>query len=243
MLLKPVQTRRVSKDVADQLRQLIFAREFAPGKKLPPERELAARLEVHRSSVREALKRLESEGLLEIRRGDGTHVLDFLKEANLATLEGFLFAPQGLKSDFFQSIQEFRVLLQKEMARLAARRRKRSDLTELQSILKEAESVDDPPRFRALDWAFFQNLARATQNILFTMVLNSVREIHERWGSLFFAVPDTIKTTRRFHRLLANAVRRKDERRAASVMEKLLEYSNPILLESLPKALRRERRP
>ena len=126
MKLRPIQTKRVSDDVATQLRQLIFAREFPPGVKLPPERELATRLDVHRSSVREALKRLEGEGLLDIRRSDGAHVRDYLKEANLATLEAFLFSPEGMKLDISRGIQEFRVLIQKEMVRLAAMRRRRA---------------------------------------------------------------------------------------------------------------------
>ncbi|MBI2931372.1 MAG: FadR family transcriptional regulator [Planctomycetes bacterium] len=229
-MFKPIEVRRVSDEVAHQLRSLIFTHEFAPGQQLPPERHLADRLACHRSSVREALKRLESEGLVDIRRGDGIYVRDFMKEANLAALEAFLFTPQN---DLLPAVQEFRILIQKEMARLAALRRTTTDLAELDSALATGLAADDPHAFRAIDWRFHQTLARATQNVLFTLCMNSVRELHERWGAAYFAVAGTISTTRRFHRLLARAVRRRDEHRAAALMGKLLDVSNPILIESL----------
>lgn len=234
-MLRPVQFRRVSDDVAEQIRNLIFSREFTTGGRLPPERELAVRLEVHRSSVREALKRLEGEGLVEIRRGDGAYVRDYLQDANLASLESLLFSSEGQRSSLFRGIQEFRILVQKEMARLAAARRTEDNVAEIAGILSGEEATNDPHTFRELDWRFFLAVARATQNGMFPLVLNSVRDIHERWGVVYFSVPDTVAITRRFHRLLARAIRIRDERRAASIMVKLLEYSNPILLDNLPK--------
>ena len=74
----PLQTllpRRLYRQIADQLRGLIRAGEFAVGSRLPPERDLAAQLGVSRPSVREALIALEVEGLVEVRMGSGIYVL------------------------------------------------------------------------------------------------------------------------------------------------------------------------
>lgn len=236
-MLKPIEAKRVSDDVADQLRQLIFAREFSPGTRLPPERELAVRLEVHRSSVREALKRMEGEGLIEIRRGEGAYVREYLKEANLQSLEAFLFSPEGHKLGILGGIQEFRLLVQCQMARFAAERRRDENLAEFDTVLAAMERETDPHKFRALDWAFALAVARGTQNVIFTLVLNSVQDLHRRWGAVYFSAPGTIENTRRFHRLIVRAIRRGDGARAASVMKRLLDYSNPILMENIAKVL------
>lgn len=236
--IKTAQPRHIPDDIADQLRQAIFSRQYLPGDHLPPERELAQQLSVHRASVREALKRLEAEGLVRIRQGDGVYVRDFLMEANVSVLEAYLFSRAGQSTETLRNIQEFRILVQREMARLAAQRRTDADLSALATILSAEEVEKDPATFRALDWAFFQTLTRATHNIVFTFLLNSVRALHERWGSLYFNIPGTIETTHRFHKLITRAVANGDAARAASITVRLLEYSNPLLMDGLAKFLR-----
>lgn len=71
---KPADSRRLYQQVADQIRTVIEASRFAPGTRLPPERELALQLGVSRPSLREALIALEIEGCVEIRMGSGVYV-------------------------------------------------------------------------------------------------------------------------------------------------------------------------
>jgi GntR family transcriptional repressor for pyruvate dehydrogenase complex len=71
---KPVDSRRLYQQVADQIRSVIESSRFAPGTRLPPERELALQLGVSRPSLREALIALEIEGRVEIRMGSGVYV-------------------------------------------------------------------------------------------------------------------------------------------------------------------------
>ena len=76
MPLQSIETRRLYQQIAQQLQQLILAGEFAPGSRLPAERELATQLGVSRPSVREALIALEVEGWVEVRTGSGVYVLE-----------------------------------------------------------------------------------------------------------------------------------------------------------------------
>ncbi len=236
--IESIQPRHLPDDIADRLRQAIFSRQYLPGDRLPPERDLAQQLRVHRASLREALKTLEAQGLLRIRQGDGAYVRDFLTEANVSVLEAYLFSTVGQSSETLKNIQEFRVLVQSEMSRLAALRRTEDDLAGMETVLSLEDAEKDPAGFRALDWSFSQSLARAAHNIVFTFLLNSIRAVHERWGALFFSIPGTIDTTRRFHRLVTRAVGRGDADRAASVTVKLLRYSDPLLMEGLTKFMR-----
>lgn len=73
-LTKPMETRRLYQQIADQIRELIDQGEFQPGSRLPAERELAQKLGVSRPSLREALIALEIDGSVEIRMGSGVYV-------------------------------------------------------------------------------------------------------------------------------------------------------------------------
>jgi GntR family transcriptional repressor for pyruvate dehydrogenase complex len=72
--MKPVDSRRLYQQVADQIRTVIEESRFTPGTRLPPERELALQLGVSRPSLREALIALEIEGRVEIRMGSGVYI-------------------------------------------------------------------------------------------------------------------------------------------------------------------------
>jgi GntR family transcriptional repressor for pyruvate dehydrogenase complex len=72
--LKQVETKRLYQHIADQIRSLIQSGGFAPGTRLPPERDLAQQLGVSRPSLREALIALEIAGSVEIRQGSGVYV-------------------------------------------------------------------------------------------------------------------------------------------------------------------------
>ena len=71
MPFQPIEPRRLYRQIADQLRQLIQSGEFAVGSRLPAERDLAVKMGVSRPSVREALIALEVQGLIEVRVGSG----------------------------------------------------------------------------------------------------------------------------------------------------------------------------
>ncbi len=74
MSLKPIKPKRISDQVFEQLRELIYKGEFKPGAQIPPERDLAFSMEVSRTSVRNAINKLVTMGLLEHRQGQGTFV-------------------------------------------------------------------------------------------------------------------------------------------------------------------------
>src|SRR4249919_3374233 len=72
--LKPVESRRLYQQIADQIRELIDRGGFEAGTRLPPERDLALQLGVSRPSLREALIALDVEGRVEVRSGSGVYV-------------------------------------------------------------------------------------------------------------------------------------------------------------------------
>ncbi|TQR19805.1 FadR/GntR family transcriptional regulator [Psychrobacillus vulpis] len=100
-------------EIVKQLRELIHQENVAVGGKLPSERELAERLQVGRSTVREALRSLELLGLIETRRGEGTFLSDFRKHQLVELLSTFILQESTSKKD----VHKTRETLEKEAIR------------------------------------------------------------------------------------------------------------------------------
>ncbi|MEK4486725.1 GntR family transcriptional regulator [Psychrobacillus sp. FSL H8-0484] len=92
-------SRKMFLEIVKQLRQLIHDEQVAVGGKLPSERELAERLQVGRSTVREALRSLELLGLIETRRGEGTFLSDYRKHQLVELLSTFILQESKSKED------------------------------------------------------------------------------------------------------------------------------------------------
>lgn len=92
-------SRKMFLEIVKQLRQLIHDENIPVGGKLPSERELAERLQVGRSTVREALRSLELLGIIETRRGEGTFLSDFRKHQLVELLSTFILQDARSKKD------------------------------------------------------------------------------------------------------------------------------------------------
>ena len=102
--------RKQSDRIADGLRADILRRRYRPGERLPAERELATRLGVNRGSVREALKKLEQQGLVEIRRGDGA-IVRHPEDASVEVVRHLLCAGDGLDRRVLEEVLDIHEML------------------------------------------------------------------------------------------------------------------------------------
>jgi DNA-binding FadR family transcriptional regulator len=124
-----VTAQTLTQAVAEHLRTLIHQGEVGPGERLPAERELAERLGVTRASLREAIRALQQEGYVQVRRGalGGTYVTELIEP-----LEKWRMRMRSQTGEF-DDIIDFRIALETQTARLAAIRRDRADLTRLRT--------------------------------------------------------------------------------------------------------------
>lgn len=174
MPLQTIEPRRLYRQIADQLRQLIERGEFEVGARLPPERDLAVQLGVSRPSVREALIALEVEGLVEVRMGSGIYVrqAEPARERPVSSGEGPL-----------ETIRA-RQLIESELAALAAQRMKKPQVVGLREAveLMEEEVADGQMPTRG-DRLFHVRVAAAADN---SVLLRVVSELYdERHNPLF----------------------------------------------------------
>jgi DNA-binding FadR family transcriptional regulator len=132
---EPVRTLQRYEHVAERLAAEIRSGAYAPGERLPSERDLARRLEVGRASVREAIAALQVQGVIETRPGSGSFVA--------ADATAKLPAPSGLPHDASPSdLLETRMLLEPAIARLAAERGRPDP--ECERLLAAMEAAADP---------------------------------------------------------------------------------------------------
>ena len=132
---------------SSQLLEAILGGRYAAGEKLPTQRALAADLGVTMSSVREALKRLEQMGLVDVRHGSAMRVRDWREHGGLDVLTHLLFRGGALDPGVLAAILEARALMLRELAGLAAERRSaRRRLERLHELAARFAAADAPAR-------------------------------------------------------------------------------------------------
>ncbi len=176
--------KQAHQQVSTALMRDIFFRKLKPGEKLPTERELSDSMNIDRTSLRVALKQLEAMQLLEIRRGDGIYVKDFLKHAGIDFLR-ILFSNNNspedeLDADMFllDEFWEWWIIQFPEMIRLAAKRVSSRELKELSDTMdKELEYKNDKEKLIEL-WIYEQDrIAEAVNNMVMILIFNSTRPL------------------------------------------------------------------
>lgn len=165
----------VSRSVFEQLLDLALSAK--PGEKLPTQRALAAELGVTVGALRESLKRLEQLGLIDVRHGDAMRVRDWRRHGGPELLAPLLAAGR-LGPRLLGDVLEARSLMLGEMGALAAGRRSPEQVHELMRLADALADVRDDAEARELDFAFVEALADAAGNLVFGLILNSIRPLY-----------------------------------------------------------------
>lgn len=186
-IYRPIKPKRISEEIVEQLKFLIFEGKLRPGERLPPERELADSLNVSRVSLREALNTLQGMGLLEIQQGNRTYVRPITTRSVHDPLVAFC---KSSASHIFQML-ELRKHLEIGAAALAAERCTQEDLRRLEKILGEMKEDFIKNRLGArADLEFHHTIAGATGNYAFLHLITTVHdllqeELRVAWGGVF----------------------------------------------------------
>src|SRR5215213_2383923 len=147
---------------------------YSPGERLPPQRALAADLGVNMASLREGIKRLEQLRLLDVKHGDAMRVRDWRTHGGLDVLAYAAATDPHLVTALFEA----RRLLLTEAARLAAERRTTAQVEQLGEIAAAIAAAETDAQAQLCDLAFFAALIDAAGNLVFTLILNSIRELY-----------------------------------------------------------------
>ena len=232
--IEPVKPARVSDEVFKFLTEAILTGDLKAGEKLPPERALAEKFSVHRNSVREALKKLEMMGLIEIRQGDGTFVNPIDQKANILLLEYIMSNPDLVTIKILKDLIRMRYVIETDAAFLAATNRDEQDLNILEEILyEEARHITEPISFVPLDFNFHRQILYASKNSIYQLLINSIKNTYTTFTSIFFSDPTVVTFVYETHCDLLEAIKNKNSTKAKDSMAKLLDHGEQKLLEKL----------
>ncbi len=169
-----VKRRRLYEEIVQQFHSLIRQGTLKHGDRLPSERELSEQFKVSRSSVREAIRSLELQGLVVSRRGSGT----FINTENLEAALDLVAANLNVGEAALQDVFEMRHLMEPHIAALAAQRATSGEVEAMREILEEQQrQIDVGGTGVESDTAFHFALASATHNAALVKVVSAVEDI------------------------------------------------------------------
>ena len=169
----PVVVPKAADILADQLREMIVSGRLAPGSFLPTERQLVTDSGLSRTSVRDALRVLESEGLIttKVGRSGGSMITLPGREAVARAVELFV-RTHGIR---LESLLDCRVAVEPTLAALAARHRTAEQLKGIEEIHAEfVDSVENVQAYKAINLDWHLAVARASQNEPLTALIEAV---------------------------------------------------------------------
>lgn len=220
--VEPIKSTRIYEEIVRQVRALISEGRLKSGDQLPPERDLAAQFKVSRTSVREALRTLESLGLIEIRPGEGTFVREGSVESLIEPLAHVILSQREAIGELFEA----RRLLEPAIAGLAARRATQDDLQEMERILEEqAKEVAAGLTGLAQDAAFHASIAASVRNRAITRIVNALMDLLTQSREESLQTPGRPTRSHQDHRRILDAIRRRDEPGARRAM---LDHLNAV---------------
>lgn len=216
--IKPIKPKRISDQVFDQIRELIYRGKLKPGEKLMTERELAQAMNVSRTTVRDAIQRLVAMGLIVQKQGQGTFV-----KAMDDTLENPLAKAMEAQDASLEDLLEVRMGLECNAAALAAQRADETDITSLiQSIDEMQTEVDSGRLGTEADTAFHMAIAYAAKNPLHILIMRNFYDylfhgIRENLACLY-EDPKNIQEILKQHRTILDSIKARDPYKAYQSM-------------------------
>jgi GntR family transcriptional regulator, transcriptional repressor for pyruvate dehydrogenase complex len=227
-VLRHVAQPRAHEYVAEQIRRAILLRVVEPGGRLPYEQELAAALGVSRSTITHALRLLEREGLVEVRRGRGGGVFSLGVNADGGDPE--VVAALRAERATIAAAAELRAVVEPAVARLAAERADAASLHRLEDLNEQMRSArGDDHRFMRADTEFHLELAEAAGS---PMLADAVERGRLALSRALEALPESPAWHERSvdqHARLLAALGEHDPARAAAAMERHVGDTNRAL--------------
>jgi GntR family transcriptional repressor for pyruvate dehydrogenase complex len=222
-----VRKERRYEQVAEQIQKLIAQGQLKPGDRLPPERELATRFGVARSSIRDAVRTLEVMGILEPRQGAGTVVRDLSADSLVVPLATVLVRKRELVSELL----DVRRMLEPGLAARAAKNATVEEVLQLEDILRrQAEKMGRGQPTIEEDSEFHYAIGRAARNSVVLKVLDVLMDLLRESRARSLQAPGRPERSYAGHMRVLRAIKRRDPAAAEKAVRKHLEEIESIVM-------------
>ncbi|MFN8457068.1 MAG: FadR/GntR family transcriptional regulator [Anaerolineae bacterium] len=207
----------VSEDTVQHIANMIRTGEYAPGDRLPSERSLAEQLKVGRTSVREAMRRLETMGLVESRHGLGT----FVKDPSREVIQASLFPHTLANQETLEKLFDLREIIEVEAAARAAKRATASQIAAMQKWLHAVETSiarEDAAGLIVPDVEFHRQIIIATGNDILINLMDSIVDLLRDMRLDSTRIPEVLPEIISGHRAILAAIEAHDSEAARQAM-------------------------
>ncbi|SMC86080.1 transcriptional regulator, GntR family [Desulfocicer vacuolatum DSM 3385] len=222
--IKPIKPKRISDQVFDQIRELIFRGTLKPGEKMMPERELAEAMNVSRTTIRDAIQRLVTMGLIVQKQGQGTFV-----KTHDGKIESPLVKAMEAQDATIEELLEVRMGLECNATALAAKRADENDLKALAHSIEEMKIEIASGRLGTeADTSFHMAIAYAAKNPLQVLVMRNFYDylfygIRENLSGLY-EKEDNIQIIIRQHEEIMKTIKNRDPYGAYKAMKNHIQF-------------------
>jgi GntR family transcriptional repressor for pyruvate dehydrogenase complex len=212
----PIRSNKVFEQIEQQIEQRILSGELRSGDRLPTERELAEQFHASRTAVREAMKSLAQKGLVDMRPGRGTIVIDGTSRAMRHSLGLMMRIGQAVNSS---SLVEVREILEPEIAALAAVRATEEHVAAMQEAVAIMDAnLNDADAYITADNDFHRALAEGTQNVLILALVDSIVDLLSEQRKHIFSVSGGPQRGQIHHKRVLETVIQHDPEAARQAM-------------------------
>jgi GntR family negative regulator for fad regulon and positive regulator of fabA len=214
--------RRPAAHAEGELVSLILSRHYPPDSTLPSERELALQLGVTRPTLREALQRLERDGWIDVRHGKSTRVRDIWREGGLNVLAAVVRNGGPLPERFVANLLEVRLAMAPAYARAAVHSNPQVIAELLKAQTRPGQTAES---FAEFDWKLHSALTSASDNPVFTLILNGFGELYRVMAVFYFEAPAARRASTQFYDALEQAARKHNAEKAEKVTREAMQHS------------------
>jgi len=215
MLFGTLEKDLLPEKIVARILSLIKERQLGPGDKLPPERELAAMMQVSRPSLRTALQALSLMNIIEIRQGDGSYITSLDPKSLSEPLE-FVFS---LDDSTFLQLLEARKILEAGIAELAAQQITAEEIAGLKACLAQSsELVEDHEAFLQVDRELHARITEASRNPILCRFMQSISQLDLAGRRRTVNIPGMTMQSLDDHRLIVAALEAHDPEAARQAM-------------------------
>jgi len=231
-LFSAVKPSNIPDAVYKQLVSLITRGQLKPGDRLPSERAMATDLGVSRQSIREAIYRAKTAGLVEVRQGGGAFVISSLKRSLSAPLSILL----GDRASKVFEFLEIRKIIEVWCVERASEAATSADLRKMQGILKKMEVSNPPQReWEKMDLDFHSSIAAATHNIVAMHVMEGLKDSFRTYFRVkkFTTKPERKDVVIQQHMAVFEAIKKRNPKEAKKKILEHLAYVEKMISEDL----------
>ena len=223
--------------VADVIARVVSA-ELEPGSLLPAEGELVATYGVSRGTLREAIKSLETKGIVHAHQGRGTVILARSRWRLLDPMVLSACIEHDASQVMFRNLTSVRIAIESELSRSAATNITSDQLQQMSALIGEMKRTrTDPARYLELDIAFHAAIADASGNDIAQAIMSAIEEPSRSMRRISNRIPKGIATATEFHLRIYECLSTGDADAAAAAMTEHLLWSRDHL-DSAPKRAR-----